>query len=461
MGRMQGISKPQQLCWHTYTIEDLVPEDHIVRKLAAVLDLSFVREATRKLYSKLGRPSIDPVVLVKFLLIGYLFGIRSERQIEWRIRTDMALRWYLELDVLGPVPDHSTISQLRRRKPAFRKVFRRLFEEVVRQCVEAGLVSGRVVGTDSTHIKACASRASEYLEEITEAPGAYWERLDQYEEIAQEELAQKTGRRQKKRTKQVKRDRRHPHRRVSRTDPESGYLNRPGKPKGMHYLSHQTVDTDHGIILDLTVTSGDVSDAAPYLDQIERVHREVIPIQTATADAIYDFPLAHQVLGEQGINFFVRPITHYEPTTVDLRRADFTYDEENDCYVCPNEKRLNLHTLRRSSSGLHWVYSADKKDCQACPLKESCLSECRKNGARKLERSWFEPVVRRDLDRLSEPEYQEALRLRQIWCEGTFAAQKWGHNLTHVLRRGLEAAEEHCLLSATAMNLKRMIKCLG
>ena len=78
-----------------------------------------------------------------------------------------------------------------------------------------------------------------------------------------------------------------------------------------------------------------MSDAAPYLDQIERVHREVIPIQTATADAIYDFPLAHQVLGEQGINFFVRPITHYEPTTVDLRRADFTYDEENDCYVLP------------------------------------------------------------------------------------------------------------------------------
>lgn len=370
---MQGVSKPQQLCWHTYTIEELVPEDHIVRKLAAALDLSFVREATRKLYSSIGRPSIDPVVLVKFLLIGYLFGFRSERQIEERIRTDMALRWYLELDVLGPVPDHSTVSQLRRRKPAFRKIFRRLFEEVVRQCVEAGLVSGCVVGTDSTHVKACASRASEYLEEVPEEPGVYWERLDRYEEAAQEELTRKTGRRQEKRTKQIKRDRRHPHRRVSRTDPEAGYLNRPGKPKGMHYLSHQTVDTDHGIILDVAVTSGDVSDAAPYLDQLECVHREIIPIQTATADAIYDFPLAHHVLGEHGINFFVRPITHHEPTTVDIRRDDFTYNEEKDCYLCPNEKQLHLNTLRRSSSGLHWVYLADKKDCQACPLKEQCL----------------------------------------------------------------------------------------
>ncbi len=458
---MQGISKPQQLCWHTYTIEELVPQEHFLRKLAAVLDLSFVREATRKLYSKTGRPSIDPVVLIKFLLLGYLYGLRSERKIEEECLEKPSFRWYLGLDLFDPVPDHSTISQLRRRKPAFRKIFRQLFEEVVRQCVEAGLVSGRVVGTDSTHVKACASRASEYLKEVEEEPGVYWDRLDQYEEAAQEELEQKTGRRQKKRTKQIKRDHRHPHRRVSRTDPEAGYLNRPGKPKGMHYLSHQTVDTDHGVILDVAVTSGDVSDAAPYLDQLERVHREVIPIQTATADAIYDFPLAHQVLGEHGINFFVRPITHYEPTTVEIRRNDFTYDGENDCYLCPNGKSLRLNTLRRSSSGLQWVYSADRKDCQACPLKECCLSECRKTGSRKLERSYFEPAVRRDLDRQAEPDYRQALKLRQIWCEGTFAAQKWGHNLTRVLRRGLEAAEDHCLLSATAMNLKRMIKCLG
>lgn len=112
------------------------------------------------------------------------------------------------------------------------------------------------------------------------------------------------------------------------------------------------MDTDHGVILDVAVTSGDVSDAAPYLDQIERVHREVVPIQTATADAIYDFPLANQVLGEHGINFFVRQITHYEPTTVELRRGAFTYDEEKDCYFCPNEKQLRLNTLRRSSSEL-------------------------------------------------------------------------------------------------------------
>ena len=161
-----------QLAMHMVTIEDLMPQGHFLRKLEAALDLSFVYEETAPLYSKkYGRPAIDPVVIVKYLLVGFLYGIPSERQIERRVQTDIALRWYLGLDLFDRVPDHSTVSQLRRRKPSFHRVFRRLFEEVVGQCVEKGLVSGRVVGTDSTHVRANASRASEELVEITEAPG--------------------------------------------------------------------------------------------------------------------------------------------------------------------------------------------------------------------------------------------------------------------------------------------------
>ena len=185
-----------------------------------------------------------------------------------------------------------------------------------------------------------------------------------------------------------------------------------------------------------------MNDAAPYLDQIE------LPIACATADAIYDFPLAHQVLNEHGIRFCVQPVKRYERTVVEIKRDNFIYDEKNDFYRCPNGKLLRLNTLRRSSSGLYWVYSAQKKDCRVCPLKEKRLSACRKESARKLERNYFEPAVRRNLSRAAELEYREALKLRQIWCEGTFAAQKWGHNLTRVLRRGLEPAQDHCLLSA-------------
>ena len=422
------------------------------------LDLSFVYEETSPLYSrKYGRPPIDPVVLVKYLLVGFLYGIPSERQIEQRVQTDVALRWYLGLDLFDRVPDHSTISQLRRRKPSFRKVFRRLFEEVVRQCVAAGLVSGRLAVTDSTHVKANASQASEELVEMPEEAGVYWERLDAYEEEGLEELERRTGKRRKKRTKQIKRDNRRSKKRVSRTDPESGHMKRPGKPEGPHYLSHQTLDGDYGIITGLTVTPGDVYDSVPYLDQLEHIHQSVIPIQAAAADSAYDFPLAHRVLEEHGIDFYVRPQAVYDRTQVEFKRDAFRYDQEKDRYICPNGKTLRAKRLYRSDSGLFWEYWAEREDCRACPLREKCLSANDRQGARKLSDSYFKPSVQRHLSRWKEPDYKQALKQRQSWCEGTFAIQKRCHNLTRVLRRGLEAAEDHCLLSATALNLRRMI----
>lgn len=451
-----------QLKYHMVTIEDLVPEGHFLRKLEAALELSFVYEETAHLYSrKTGRPPIDPVVLVKYLLVGYLYGIPSERQIEARCADSNAFRWYLGIDLDERVPDHSTISQLRRRKPAFRRVFRRLFEEVVAQCIEKGLASGRVVGTDSTHVKANASRTSEELVEMPEAPGAYWERLDAYEEEGLEELERKTGKRRKKRTRQVKKDSRRSHKRVSRTDPESGHLKRPGKPQGPHYLSHQTVDCDHGVILGVTVTPGNVHDSVPYLGHLEHIHRNVLPIRTATADAAYDFPLAHRELEKFGITFCVRPQPFADRTELEFKRDAFAYDEERDRYICPNGKELRIKGLQRSASSVYWEYWADRTDCRTCPLRAKCLSEKDKRGARKLLDTYFRPTVRKNLARQHESDYLDALRKRQVWCEGTFAAQKWGHNLTRVLRRGLDAAEDHCLLSATALNLKRMLKNMG
>ena len=451
-----------QLAMHMVTIEDLMPREHFLRKLEAALDLSFVYEETAPLYSKkYGRPAIDPVVIVKYLLVGFLYGIPSERQIERRVQTDIALRWYLGLDLFDRVPDHSTVSQLRRRKPSFRRVFRRLFEEVVGQCIEKGLVSGRVVGADSTHVRANASRASEELVEVAEEAGVYWERLDDYEEEGLEELERRTGKRRKKRTKQIKRDNRRSHKRVSRTDPESGHLKRPGKPEGPHYLAHQAVDSDYGIIVDQTVTAGDVNDSVPFLGLIEHIHENVVPIQAATADAAYDFPLAHRALGELGIVFFVRPQKTAARVSVQFTRDDFCRDENRDVYLCPIGKELCLRRLARSASGLFWEYQADQRDCAGCPLREKCLRKSDKRGARKVSVSYFAADRQRNLERRSSPEYREALKLRQVWCEGSFSAQKCEHNLARVLRRGLEAAEDHCLLSATTLNLKWMIKHAG
>ena len=449
-----------QLKYHTVTIEDFVPAGHFLRKLEAVLDLRFVYEETAGLYSRrYGRPPIDPVVMVKYLLVGFLYGIPSERQIEQRLQSDMALRWYLGLDLFDRVPDHSTISQLRRRKPRFRKVFRRLFEETVKQCLEKGLVSGRLMVTDSTHMKANAAVSSEELVEIKEAPGVYWERLDAYEEEGLEKLKKKTGKRREKRVKQVKKSRRRSHKRVSRTGPDAGHMKRPGKPEGPCYLVHETTDSDHGIISGVTVTGGNSSDAEPYLKQIEEIHEKIVTIQAAAADSAYRVPMFYRALGDLGIDFYTPHKKNAERTEAEFKRKDFIYDPETDSYLCPAGNRLRLHGLNRTVSGLNWSYWADKRDCGACPMRQKCLSK--HAPERKLERSYFTEPDWNDGEKLQDPACRQALVKRMIWCEGTFSAQKRSHNLRQIFRRGLEAAEDHSLLSAAALNLKRMIKCLG
>ena len=450
-----------QLKLHMVTIEDLVPADHFLRKLAAALDLSFVYEETAHMYCRrYGRPAIDPVVLVKYLLVGYLYGIPSERQIEERLSDSIAMRWYLGIDLDERVPDHSTISQLRRRKPSFRKVFRRLFETVVRQCIELGLASGRMTATDSTHVKANASRKSEYLVDMPEAPGVYWDRLDAHEEEGLEELARKTGKRRKKRTQPLKKTVRRDKKQVSRTDPEAGYLKRAGKPRGMHYLSHQTLDTDHGIILDVAVTPGDSSDIAPFLPQMERVG-ELLPVQAVAADSAYNSSLVQHELNQMGITLYAPPHKTSITSDAGLSSADFEYHPAEDTFTCPMGKTLKLTSLSRTAHSLYWTYRASTKVCRQCPLRGQCICNSRRQQGRVVQRSYFHEARQLEERRRSTLEYREALRLRQIWCEGTFAIQKHGHNLTRLTRRGIAAAEDHCLLSAAAINLKRMIKCIG
>ena len=230
-------------------------------------------------------------------------------------------------------------------------------------------------------------------------------------------------------------------------------MKRPGKPEGPHYLSHQAVDSDYGIIVGQTVTPGDVNDSAPYLDLMEYVHTNVVPIQIATADAAYDFPLAHRVLGDLGINFFVRPQKTAVRTAAQFTRDDFHYDEGRNVYLCPGGKDLRLRRLARSASGLFWEYQADKRDCAACPLHDKCLCENDRRGARKVSTSYFAVDRQRNLKHRYSPEYREALKLRQIWCEGTFAIQKRCHNLTQLLRRRLAAAAAIFLCADMALCL--------
>ncbi len=184
----------------------------------------------------------------------------------------------------------------------------------------------------------------------------YWELLDACEEEELEELKRRTGKRRAKRTKQIKKDKRRSRKKVSCTNPESGYMKRPGKPSGFYCLSHQTADPDHGIITAVTVTPGGVHDSRPYFEQLEHVYKHVVPLKAATADSAYDFPLAHQALEKLGIDFFVVPQPAHDRTKAELKRDASAYNEPRDVYLCPNGKELRRKRLYRSSSGLFWEY---------------------------------------------------------------------------------------------------------
>ncbi len=450
----------QQIEMHLITIEDLVPTDHFLRKVNAIIDFSFIYDEVENMYChNNGRPSIGPAVLIKFLLIGFLYGINSERRISEEIQVNMAYRWFLGLDIMDKVPDHSTISQTRRRRFNGSDLFRNIFQKIVFLCVEKGLADGRLVFTDSTHIKANASRKTEYIKQTEEVTNEYLKELDQYEETVRSQL-ESEGKikpaRCRKRKEKIETVRRH----VSSTGPESGYYKRKGKAEGMHYLSHETVDSKNGITIDVAATAGNVNGSQPYIERLDYIGETIgLKIQAACADSGYDTNLINQQLPERNIDFYTPKRTEQKRGTTEFQRKDFQYDEKDDRFICPGGKALPLHRLNRTINTVTKEYRCPKTECKDCPFRNRCIGE--KGSDKRIQVNIFEDVVKKNHEKDGTETHAKVLLLRQIWSEGSFAAQKARHNLKFLYRRGLEAAEQQCLLSSTALNLKRMIKVMA
>ena len=239
----------------------LVPEDHLLRKINKAVDFSFIYKELQPYYAKNGKMSIDPVVIIKALLIGFLYGITSERRLEQELKYNVAYRWFLGLSFEEKTPDHSTFSQLRRRKFNDADIFKKLFIHILKTCSEANLVSGKLLVTDSTHVKANASQSSRIKIKVEKAASSYLEMLDAEEAKERKNLG----------TKEIKRE--HTSQEVlqtkSKTDPDAGWLSRPGKPKGFHYLSNQIMDAENGVITNVEVTPSNTNDSETYVEQVD------------------------------------------------------------------------------------------------------------------------------------------------------------------------------------------------
>ena len=231
MGKQSG-----QIQMVILDIDSMIPEDHLLRQIKNCVNFDFIYEKAAPYYSHVGRRSIDPVILIKMLLIGYLYGIKSERRLEEEVSLNLAYRWFCGIDLTQRAPDHSTFSQNRRRRFQNAGIFREIFNEIVLKCIQLGLVSGETGVADGSFLPSNVSWDSRY-----EAVGTVNRPTIKYMEELEEELASMPG------YKKAENEEAEKEFLKSRTDPECGYIHQARK-KGVGYLTEMTVDTSHGII---------------------------------------------------------------------------------------------------------------------------------------------------------------------------------------------------------------------
>jgi len=427
------------------SIEELVPQDHLLRKIDRIIDFEFIRDKVRHLYCPdNGRPPVDPVVLFKMLFIGYLYGVRSERQLVREIQVNVAYRWFIGFGLTDKVPDASTFSQNRRRRFTESAIYQDIFDEIVLQAMKKKLISGRVLYTDSTHLKASANKHRFEKKEVEASTRGY---LGELEEAINADRKAHGKKALAKKEDEV------PGREVksSTTDPDSGYMVREGKPKGFFYLDHRTTCGRHNLITDTHVTAGNVHDSIPYLQRLDRQRQRFgFDTRAVGLDAGYMSAPICKGLEERdiyGVIGYRRP-THIKGR---LPKRDYPYDAEADVYRCPNGQQLSYRTTSREG---YREYRSDPRICRGCPLLGQCTSnaQCVKTITRHVWEEHKEAVDARRTTRKGKAIYKR----RKETIERSFADAKQLHGQRYIRMRGMLRAQEQCLLSASCQNMKKM-----
>ena len=426
-------------------IEELVPKDHLLRKIDKVIDFEFIREKVKDLYcADNGRPAVDPVVLFKMLFVGYLYGVRSERQLVREIQVNVAYRWFIGYGLTDKIPDASTFSQNRRRRFTESTVYEEIFDEIVLQAMRKKWINGRVLYTDSTHLKASANKHKFKKKHVAASTRSYLEDL----EAAVNQDRQDHGKKPlkpKDQTPEVKDIK------ESTTDPDSGYMVREGKPKGFFYLDHRTTCGRHNLITDTHITPANVHDSIPYLERLDHQRQRFgFATEAVGLDAGYlSAPICKGLADRDiyGVIGYRRP-THIKGR---LPKRAYTYTPQTDTYRCPNGQSLTYRTTSREG---YREYRSDPAVCKTCPYLGQCTSNAQKikTVTRHVWEGYREKVDSHRLTATGKAIYKR----RKETIERSFADAKQLHGHRYVRMRGLLRAREQSLLSAACQNMKKM-----
>ena len=443
----------QGALFYDFSIEDHVPEDHLLRGIDRFIDLSDIRRHLAPYYSATGRPSVDPELMIRMLLAGYVMGIRSERRLCEEVHLNLAYRWFCRLDLSDPVPDHSSFSKNRHGRFRDSDLFRRLFEEVVARCIAEGLVGGERFAVDASIIRADANKQNatpigEWPAEKLDpedAPRAVREYLDTLDDAAFGAATETTPKF------------------TSHADPASQWTGALKGPAFFAYADNYLIDTDHAIIVDVEATravrQAETGAARTMLDRT--MDRFDLYPERLIADTAYGTaPMLDWLVEERGIEPHIPVFDKSGRKDGTFSRADFTYDHETDIYTCPAGKTLRQRqkvykkpTPLVDGDGMV-RYRASKTDCGGCLLKPKC---CPGQPQRKIPRSIHEGARQMARDITATEEYGVSSRLRKK-VEMLFAHLKRILGLGRLRLRGPCGARDEFLLAATAQNLRKMAK---
>lgn len=438
-------NEPRQQSFDYINLNEMVPPDHLLRKIDKYIDFSFITEKAKPLYCEdNGRPCIDPIILFKMLFLGYLYGIRSERRLAEEIQLNLAYRWFLGLSLNDPVPHSSTISQNRKRRFNGTNIFQEIFDEIVIQAIKNGLIDGRELFSDSTFLKANANKNKFVKREVKKSTKQYFRELNKAinqdrEEHGKKPLKEKDIPVEEKQA------------RISTTDPESGYMVREGKPEGFFYLDHRTVEGKLNMVTDVHVTPGNVHDSVPYTGRLKRqINRFGFRVEEIALDAGYlTSPICHE-LREEGI-FAVIAHRRYRPQKDFFHKWQYKYDPDKDIYLCPGGSVLTYRTTNRQGYREYRSYS---EICANCQYLNRCTHS--KSYTKTITRHiWEDDKEWVRQNRLS-PRGKALYRRRQETIERSFADAKELHGLRYARMRGLSKVLEQCLLTAACQNMKKM-----
>jgi transposase len=428
------------------SIDELVPADHLLRKIEAKVDFTFIHDLVKDYYcDNNGRPALDPTLMFKLLFIGYLFGVRSERQLIREVQVNVAYRWFLGLGLTDKVPDASTLSQNRIRRFNDSEVYQQIFDEIVLQAMKKKMVSGRTLYTDSTHLKANANKNKWVRQQAEASSRDYLVELDEAVAVERERHGKKPLAPPSKAptpNKEIKQ---------STTDSDSGYMVREGKPKGFFYLDHRTVDSDCNIITDVYVTAGNVHDSLPYLSRLDRQQERFgFDVQHVGLDAGYFTAAVCKGIEDRDI-YGVMAYRRGNHKKGFFYKREYEYDAEKDVYRCPHGQELIYKTTSREG---YSHYQSNPEQCRTCPDLNRCTQNAKQ--VKTITRHvWEESKERINAHRLTDKGKAIYTRRKET-VERSFGDAKQLHGYRYAQFRGLKKVQAQCLMTAAAQNMKKI-----